>query len=147
MKLRMIALAALAAFTTLASRPAAAADPTTLVTQRLSRTGVTLTAQAFDEANGMRAKLYGGELLVVTNDISATDNLTVTAQDQLQDSSGYTHNAVFAVAPGEVKYVGPFVKRRWADGDGYLQLSMEGGTDGTLGLIRLPIGEPESQTK
>ena len=114
---------------------------------KITRSVVTLTAQAIDYSNGNYVTLSAGEFLVVT---SANLDVTMTAKDQLTSLEGYTTDASCYVAAGTTKYFGPFAKNRWADTSGRLQLTWTTSAAGvgiTIAPFRLPVGEPESQTK
>lgn len=114
---------------------------------KIVRSGVTLTAQAIDYTNGNYVTLAGGEFLVLTS--SALD-VTMTATDQRTSLEGYTTNATAFCPAGGTRYVGPFVKSRWGDTNGRLQLTWttsQAGVGVTCAVFRLPFGEPESQTK
>lgn len=133
----------------------AKAAPTVLAAQKILRSGVTPTAAVYsgtgvglaDVTNGNKIyMLTDGVFLRLNNPAAATD-MTITVQDQLVNAQGYSTNVVSLVPRATTIYLGPFKKSRWADGSGYLQCTYVGATTTAIEVMRLPIGELESQTK
>lgn len=136
----------LVALTLLLAPKEARAASTEVTVHKLTRTGVTYTASTVDVSNGNKFKLLtDGVLLQFTN--SGATNTTVTATDQFTNPQGYTYDAVFYVASGKTITVGPWLRSRWASSTGYLEVDYAGDTNCTVRALRLPIGEPDSQTK
>ncbi len=112
---------------------------------KISRSGQTIAMTAINYSRGNRAKIYGGETVRFAN--TGNDVLTVTFYNR----NGGTNSTSTIPANGSVS-MGPFVTRQWADGNGYLSWDYSGGSDSdnalvTVGVARLPVGEPDSQTR
>lgn len=113
---------------------------------KIVRVGVTQTATTQDATNGNKVLLPTDGVILVFSNPGATST-TITATDQYTNEQGYSTNASIYVHGGQTVYAGPWKRTRWSDGNGYLQLSYTGLTTTTLTVVRLPIGEPDSQTK
>jgi len=139
----------LAASLALAMTPQLAATPTNLTSQKILRSGVTPTQYTLITANAgaYSVSLTAGDLLRVKNN-DAGQAVTLTFTDQRVNKEGYSTNATLVLAASAIGYAGPFMKNRWADGSGLLQITFAGTTQSaTAEAVRLPFGEPEAQTK
>lgn len=124
------------------------AAPTAITPQKIIRSGVVPTVgQVVDVTNGNKIYLLtDGVFIGLSNPASATD-LTVTVQDQFTNAQGTSTNLTVLVARQTAAFIGPFKRARWADGNGYMQLSYTGSTTTALTVLRLPIGEIDANTK
>lgn len=137
----------LAAFA-LTMAPSAAQAATTLATPtKIIRSGVTATATTVGSTTDFKVYLLtDGVILQLTN--PGASAFTFTATDQLISTiTGVATNATVAVAGGTTVTLGPWKKSRWADGQGYLNWAASGMSTTTVAAYRLPLGEPDSQTK
>ena len=137
----------LAALGLLAATAQAASVKIGAPSTKILRSGVTATAESISYTAGNYVDLTAGELLILS---SAALDVTMTAVDQRTSIEGYTTNATAFCPAGGTRYVGPFLKSRWGDTNGRLQLTWstsQAGVGVTVSVMRLPFGEPEAQTK
>lgn len=120
---------------------------TALVPTKILRSGVTRTASTIDQTNGNRILLTSGDFFEIANPSDSGQTLTVYLTAQKQSNAGYYTNSTGTVAAGARTWFGPVQKSWWADTDGYLQIRYAGNTTSAISPMRLPFGEPESQTK
>lgn len=125
---------------------ARAAAATEITVYKLTRTGVTITPSTVDSTNGNKFSLATDGVYLRFANPGAT-NTTITATDRFTNPQGYTYDATIYVPAGVTVDVGPWLRSRWADSTGYLTVSYAGNTTTTVAARRLPIGEPDSQTK
>lgn len=137
----MLALLCLFTLQALAVRTAV-----TTPVQKIRRAGVVPTPVQIDGVNGNSIPLVGGEFIRINN--TGGGSLTCIFRDQYTNIQGYTNDASTVCGNNTVTYIGPFVKRRWADASGNLIVDYTGTTGNALIEVeRLPFGEPESATK
>lgn len=124
------------------------AAATTLTAQKMLRSGITPTAATLvDVSLGNQVYLLTDGVFLRLNNPAAATDLTMTVTDQFTNPQGYTNDLSVLVPRGGTRYVGPFIKSRWANGSGYMQMTYVGSTTTAIEVFRLPIGEPDSQTK
>jgi len=117
--------------------------------QKILRSGVIPTPVAVNWSAGNSLTLTAGNLMRLLNN-DATKAITFTFVDQKVSNWGYTTDATCVLAASAVKYVGPFTKSRWGDANSLLQITYGAAVQPispTVEVMRLPFGEPESQTK
>lgn len=139
-------LAILAAlFVTIFPKMAHAA-PTTLTVQELSETPWTQALTAVDTANGNRILNNNGDVfLILANPTGSGGSATVTftAQTTSVEIPGYgpvtKSNLAVSLADGETKLVGPFSKRSWNDGSGYLVFATTGAVSSSVTVKALRL--------
>lgn len=114
---------------------------------KLLRSGVSPTATTVGAVTDFKTLLLtDGVLIQLTN--PGVSAFTFTATDQLiSPITGVATNATVVVVSGTTAVLGPWKKSRWADGQGYLNWSASGMSTTTVTQYRLPIGEPDSQTR
>lgn len=144
----LIAGAFLALFVAAIFAPTQAhAVATTINSTKILRQGVSPTTSVVDVTNGMLIPLTGDTIVLRFYNPGSTTSTTVTARDQLASNVGYQTDATCGVHAAGVRYMGPFKKSRWGNSGGNLVLDFSGNTNTTIEVLKLPIGEPESQTK
>lgn len=123
------------------------AASTVLNTMKIVRSGYVPTPVAVSAATPVAVTLTAGEFLRVTNP-DASVAMTWVFTDQRTNREGYKTDATFIVPAAKSAYTGPFIKSRWADGNGLLQGSFTGSTQpASVEAMRLPYGESEATTK
>lgn len=93
-------------------------------------TAVPVVTNVSTEAGGDQIQISGNEILRIKNTGGSTR--TVTFDSRKQDEFGVDQNESVAIAAGATVICGPFRTDRWADGQGYLNLSYSAGTAATL---------------
>lgn len=122
------------------------AAPTTLTVQELSETPWTQALTAVDTANGNRVLNPNGDVfLILSNPTGSGGSATVTftAQTTSVEFPGYgpvtKSNLAVSLSDGDTKLVGPFSKRSWNDGSGYLVFATTGAVSASVTVKALRL--------
>lgn len=120
---------------------------TALTVDQAKRSGTVPTSQTSDETNGNKIAITGDEVLRIKN--NGASSRTVTFANVKLSNYGYDNDETVTIAAGATKYAGPFKLDRWADSNGYLNLSYSAGTstDLSIEVVKLGINLSEADTK